>query len=112
MVQPEKHRPMGTPYSRQVEHDSRKLSRHRQVIQTEWSLYQGIFNQICQRWHTPQIDLFATRFNKKLPMFVSPVLDKEAWTVDTLSLSWKDMDGYAFPQTSRDSKWHKQDPQP
>ena len=75
-----------------------KLSSHNQVIQTEWSLHQGIFNQICQRWHTPQIYLFATRFNKKLPLFMSPVPDNKAWVV-TLSLSWEGMDGYVFPET-------------
>ena len=76
-----------------------KFSCHSQIIQTEWSLHQGIFNEICQRWHTPQIDLFATRFNKKLPQFMSPVPDKEAWAVDALSRSWEDLDSYAFPPT-------------
>ena len=40
-----------------------KLSRLGQTIQTEWSLLQEVFQAICQRWHHPQIDLFATRFN-------------------------------------------------
>ena len=30
-----------------------------------------VFQTICSRWHRPQIDLFATRFNNKLPLFVS-----------------------------------------
>ena len=50
-----------------------KLSRHGQVIQTEWSLLQEVFDQICRRWHKPEVDLFATKFNHKLPRFVSPV---------------------------------------
>ena len=41
-----------------------KLSRLGQTIQTEWSLLPEVFQ--------PQIDLFATRFNK-LAQFVSPV---------------------------------------
>ena len=41
--------------------------------------------------------LFATRFNNKLPQFVSPVPDPQAWAVDALSLSWDDLDPYAFP---------------
>ena len=85
-------------YFGSVEHAD-KLSRHKQVIQTEWSLHQGIFNQICQRLRKPQIDLFSTRFNSKLPEFVSPVPDKEAWAVDSLSLSGEDMAGYAFLPT-------------
>ena len=34
-----------------------------------------VFQTICSRWHRPNIDLFATRFNNKLPQFVSPVPD-------------------------------------
>ena len=74
-----------------------KLSRHHQVIQTEWSLHPEVFNQICLRWHLPKLDLFATRYNCKLPQFVSPVPDPMAWAVDALSLSWEDLDLYAFP---------------
>ena len=48
-----------------------KLSRLGQTIQTEWSLHP----EVCSRWHQPQVDLFATRFNNKLPQFVSPVPD-------------------------------------
>ena len=52
-----------------------KLSRLGQTIQTEWSLHPEVFKAICSRWHQPQVDLFATRFNNKLPQFVSPVPD-------------------------------------
>ena len=52
-----------------------KLSRLGQTIQTEWSLHPEVFQAICSRWHQPQVDLFATRFNNKLPQFVSPVPD-------------------------------------
>ena len=48
-------------------------------------------------WHQPQVDLFATGFNDKLPQFVSPVPDPQAWAVDALSLSWEGLDPYAFP---------------
>ena len=51
----------------------------------------------CSRWHQPQIDLFATRFNNKLPQFVSPVPDSLAVAVDALSLPWENLDAYAFP---------------
>ena len=43
-----------------------KLSRLGQTIQTEWSLLPEVFRALCSRWHQPQIDLFATRFNKLL----------------------------------------------
>ena len=43
------------------------------------------------------IDLFATKFSKRLPLYVSPVPDPEAWAVDALSFSWTNLQGYAFP---------------
>ena len=36
-----------------------------------------------------KIDLFATRFNNKLPLFVSPVPDSLATVVDALGLPWE-----------------------
>ena len=71
-------------------------SRLGQTIQTEWSLLPGVLQTICNMWHQPQIDLFATRFNK-LPLFVSPIPDPLASAVDALSLPWEDLDAYAFP---------------
>ena len=65
-----------------------KLSRLGQTTQTECSLLQEVFQAICNRWHRPQIDLFATRFNNKLPLFVSPLPDPLATAVDALSLPW------------------------
>ena len=64
-----------------------KLSRHNQVIQTEWSLSPQVFRLLFSSWALPQIDLFATWFNHKLPRFVSPVPDPTAWAVDALSIS-------------------------
>ena len=77
-----------------------KLSRLGQTIQTEWSLLQEVFLLICNHWYHPQIDLFATRYNHKLPRFVSPVPDPQAWAVDALSLPWEDLDPYAFPPSA------------
>ena len=77
-----------------------KLSRLNQTIQTEWSLLPDIFHRLCSKWHRPQIDLFATRFNHKLPQFVSPVPDTLAVAVDALTLPWEDLDAYAFPPTA------------
>ena len=38
------------------------LSRSNQVQSTEWSLHPQVFKQICQKWFTPHVDLFATLF--------------------------------------------------
>ena len=72
-----------------------KLS-HKQVIQTEWSLSQQVFNLLCSRWVRSQLDLFATGFNYKLPKFVSPVLDQTAWAVDALSFPWENLEYLHF----------------
>ena len=77
-----------------------KLSRLGQTIQTEWSLLPEVFQQIYNQWHLPQIDLFATRFDHKLPQFVSLVPDSLAVAVDALTLPWEDLDAYAFPPTA------------
>ena len=39
-----------------------------QVQLTEWSLHLQVFKQICHKWFTPHVDLFATRLNHKLPL--------------------------------------------
>ena len=51
------------------------IARLGQTIQMEWSLHPEVFQAICPQWHQPQVNLFATRFNNKLPQFVSPVPD-------------------------------------
>ena len=55
----------------------------------------GLMQQVA-----PASDLFATRFNNKLPLFVSPVPDPMATAVDALSPPWEDLDAYAFPPTA------------
>ena len=77
-----------------------KLSRQGQVIQTEWSLHQEIFDILCRTWHYPQVDMFATRYNCKLVQFVSPIPDPKAWSVDALTMSWEGLDMYLFPPVS------------
>ena len=51
------------------------LSRSNQVQSTEWSLHLQVFKQICHKWFTPHVDLFATQQNHKVPLYVSPVPD-------------------------------------
>ena len=36
-------------------------------------------------------------WRNKLPQFVSPVPDPQAWAVEAISLSWEDLNPYAFP---------------
>ena len=52
--------------------------------------------QICHCWHQPMVDLFATKLNHKLPVYVSPVPDSQAWETDALNISWEGLDAYVF----------------
>ena len=63
------------------------LSRSNGVQSTEWSLHPQVFKQICHKWFTPHGDLFATRLNHKVPLYVSPVPDQNAWGIDALNIN-------------------------
>jgi hypothetical protein len=73
------------------------LSRNSGVIQTEWTLTHRSLSPLWESWGRPAIDLFATRFNNRLPLFVSPVEDPRAWAVDALTFPWTGLSAYAFP---------------
>ena len=45
----------------------------------------------------PSLDLFATRLNHKLPLYVSLVPDKNAWDIDALNINWSGLTAYAYP---------------
>ena len=76
------------------------LSRSNQVQSTEWSLHPQVFKQICQKWFTPHVDLFATHLNHKLPLYISPVPDPKAWDIDALNINWTSLTAYAYPPTA------------
>ena len=76
------------------------LSRSNQVQSTEWSLHPQVFKQICQKWFTPHVDLFATHLNHKLSLYVSPVPDPKAWDIDALNINWTGLTAYAYPLTA------------
>ena len=73
------------------------LSRRGQVQPTEWSLSPHVFRLLIRLWGSPHVDLFATQWNAKLPTFVSPIPDPQAWSVDALSTSWDGLFAYAYP---------------
>lgn len=75
------------------------LSRPDRVLGTEWSLDPQVFRLICRALGTPQVDLFATSKNHKLPVFFSPLPESEALAADAMSQSWDRMFAYAYPPT-------------
>ena len=76
-----------------------RLPRIDKIVKTEWSLDQSIVNSIFQMFNYPNLNLFATHFNHKLPLYVSPVLDNQAFAIDAFSMNWNNLHAYAFPPT-------------
>lgn len=82
------------PSSDNVEAD--KASR-RTNIDTEWELSYEAFRVIVERFGYPDVDLFASRVNKKCARFMSWHRDPEAMGVDAFTINWKYEYFYAFP---------------
>ena len=59
-----------------------------------------VFNRLESVFSSPEIDLFASSLNHRLLRYCSRVRDLVAWALDTFSLHWKDLRGYAFPPFS------------
>ena len=76
-----------------------RLSRIDKIVKTEWALDQSIANSIFKMFNYPNLALFATRFNHKLPLYVSPVLDNQAFAIDAFSMNWNYLHAYTFPPT-------------
>ena len=74
------------------------LSRNR-CLHTEWTLHPEVFLAVQNLYPTMEIDLFATRYNARLPQFVSPFPDDQALAVDGLAFNLSGRDLYAFPPT-------------
>lgn len=73
------------------------LSRPHCVLHTEWTIHRGVLSWVWEVWFRPVVDLFATKFNYRLPLYVSPVADPAAWAIDAFSISWSGILAYAFP---------------
>jgi ribonuclease HI len=73
-----------------------KLSRQ-MCSPTEWELNDQVVQKLFLLWGTPEIDLFATFNNKKLPQFCSLFHHQQAMHQDALSVKWDGKFAYAFP---------------
>lgn len=73
------------------------LSRDKHTVNTEWSLLPLVTQNLWKLWFLPDIDLFATIYNRKLVRYVSPFPDNNAVSVDALSMTWDHLRVYAFP---------------
>ena len=57
----------------------------------KWSLNPHILQDICKHFGTPDVDLFASWLNNKLPRFVSLEPNPDIWKMDLFSFPWNDM---------------------
>jgi hypothetical protein len=52
---------------------------------------------MCMEFGKPDIDLFATRLNCKVPRFSSWLPDPDAESIESFTISWEGENVYAFP---------------
>lgn len=76
-----------------------RLSR-KKFQDTEWELSDYAFEKVKCYFGVPKIDLFASRCNSKCDLFVTWKNEPDAWAIDAFTISWKDLDFYAFPPFS------------
>ena len=62
----------------------------------EWKLDKSSFEYICNKFGTPDIDLFASRANHQLPRYMSFYPDAGAEAINAFSQKW-DSFAYLFP---------------
>ena len=63
----------------------------------EISLNKNIFQHACSIFGRPEMDMFATRLNNKLPRYCAWKPDPGAEIIDAFTVSWEGMYIYAFP---------------
>ena len=57
-------------------------------LRTEWMLRKDVFQDIAHHFYVLEIDLFASRLNHQLPLYVSRLPDPSASAVDAFHQDW------------------------
>lgn len=78
-----------------ADHESRRLE-----PEWEFGLAPFAFSKICRLFSNPEIDLFASRSNKKCEKFISWKNDPESVAIDAFTVNWSNLFFYAFPPFS------------
>ena len=86
-------------YIKSAENIADKYSRVKN-IDTEWELSSSAYNKIVECFGSPNIDLFASRSNKKCEVYCSRGWDPECFQIDAFTLNWSNWYFYAFPPFS------------
>ena len=58
----------------------------------------GVQTDLSQVAHS-SCRCFATRLNHKVPPYVSPIPDQNAWDIYALKINWSGLTAYAYPLT-------------
>ena len=66
----------------------------------EWMINAKTFKSLVEIYESPDIDLFASRLNKQLPVYVSWLPDPESTFIDAFAIKWTGRYIYAFPPFS------------
>nr|CAH7765859.1 unnamed protein product [Callosobruchus chinensis] len=69
-------------------------------VDTEWALADSCFQMLTNSFGFPDIDLFASRVNKKCETYVSWHTDPYASAVDAFTIDWSGLFLYVFPPFS------------
>ena len=66
-------------------------------LRTEWMLRKDVFKDIAHHFYLPEIDLFASRLNHQLPLYVSRLPDPSATAVDAFQQGWSQWKSFIHP---------------
>ena len=85
------------PSNKNIEADAQSRKKN---IDTEWELASFAYKKITNTFGSPSIDLFATRVNTKCKYYCSWFKDPDALAIDAFTVSWYNLNFYAFPPFS------------
>lgn len=87
-------------YIRSVDNSEADFESRRVHPDIEWELSSGTFQKIVTKFGHPDIDLFASRLNKKCDKYISWHRDPEAFAVNAFTVDWTPFYFYSFPPFS------------
>lgn len=87
-------------YIRSAENDVADAESRKTHPDIEWELSDYAFQKVTTAFGTPNIDLFASRVNKKCQKYISWHRDPDAYAINAFSVNWSGYFFYAFPPFS------------
>ena len=75
------------------------LSHCSQVLGSKWTLCHEALRELLRLWPAT-INLFATSFSARFPVYFSPVADPQSAGTDAMMQPWDGLQAYAFPPFS------------